>query len=122
MALAGWLLIVARLLFMVVQAIWPRTFMGTSRSFDGEGFRFSTNWPGFELIAFGAILLVIGAAQGQRHSSLVSESHQSGGVAEIRSALHRSYRPEYICLFYSPLFLPQRLPHPTALVAARFPP
>jgi hypothetical protein len=64
MALAGWLLIVARLLFMVVQAIWPGTFMGTSRSFDGEGFRFSTNWPGFELIAFGAILLVIGAAQG----------------------------------------------------------
>jgi hypothetical protein len=64
MALGGWLLIVAGLLFMVVQAIWPGTFMGTSRSFEGGGFRFSTNWPGFELIAFGAILLVIDAAQG----------------------------------------------------------
>ena len=64
MALGGWLLIVAGLLFMVVQAIWPETFMGTSRSFEGGGFRFSTNWPGVELIAFGAILLVIDAAQG----------------------------------------------------------
>ena len=64
MLLAGWLLIVAGVVFMVVQAIWPGTFMGTSRSFEGRGLRFSTNWPGFELIAFGAILLVIDAAQG----------------------------------------------------------
>ena len=64
MVLAGWLLIVAGLLFMVVQAIWPVTFLSTSRNFEGRGFRFSTNWPGFELIAFGAILLVIDAAQG----------------------------------------------------------
>jgi hypothetical protein len=70
MVLAGWLLIVAGLLFMVVQAIWPGTFMGTSRSFEGGGFRFSTNWPGFELIAFGAILLVIDAAQGRTQAAI----------------------------------------------------
>ena len=63
MALAGWLLIVAGLVFIVVQAIWPGTFMSTSRSFGAREFRFATNWPGFELIAFGVILLVIDAAQ-----------------------------------------------------------
>lgn len=64
MLLAGWLLIVAGVVFMVVQAIRLGTFLSTSRNFEGAVFRFSTNWPGFELIAFGAILLVIDAAQG----------------------------------------------------------
>jgi len=63
MVLAGWLLIVAGLMFMLVQALWPRMFMGTSRSVDAKGFSFATNWPGFELIAFGLIVLVIHAAQ-----------------------------------------------------------
>jgi hypothetical protein len=48
MLLAGWLLIVAGVVFMVVQAIRLGTFLSTSRNCEGAGFRFQTNWPGFE--------------------------------------------------------------------------
>jgi hypothetical protein len=68
----GALLVIGGLVFMAGQAIWrgrlserrPRaapagdTLEPRER---GGGFGLATNWPGFALIALGAVLLLVGA-------------------------------------------------------------
>ena len=68
----GALLIISGVLFMAAQAIWRgRLSMKRPRPAAagdtlepperGGGFGLGTNWPGFALIALGAILLLAGA-------------------------------------------------------------
>lgn len=69
----GVLLFVAGLLSMAAQPIWRGRLSGRrSRSAvaaggtlepkrPGAGFDFKANWPGFALIALGAILMLVGA-------------------------------------------------------------
>ena len=69
----GVLLVLSGVLFMAAQAIWRGRLSGRwSRSAvagdtlepreRGGGLGLATNWPGFALIALGAILLLAGAA------------------------------------------------------------
>ena len=68
----GALLVIGGVLFMAAQAIWRgRLSVKRPRSAPagdtlepaerGGGFGLATNWPGFALIALGAILLLAGA-------------------------------------------------------------
>lgn len=57
----GGLLVIAGLMFMVSQAVWRGRFRNDSRSFTTGGFGLKANWPGFALIAIGAVLLLAGA-------------------------------------------------------------
>jgi hypothetical protein len=57
----GGLLVIAGLLFTTSQAVWRGRFKKESRSFSTGGFGFRANWPGFALIALGAVLLLAGA-------------------------------------------------------------
>lgn len=68
----GALLVIGGLLFMAAQPIWHGRLSGRrsrSTAADGTleprqpaaGFGLTTNWPGLALIAFGAILLLVGA-------------------------------------------------------------
>ncbi len=68
----GALLVLSGILFMAAQAIWRGRLSGRqSRSAmasdtleprERGGLSIATNWPGFALIALGAILLLVGAA------------------------------------------------------------
>lgn len=69
----GALLIIGGVLFMATQAIWRgrlserrRRAAGADVTLEprerGGGFGLATVWPGFALIALGAILLLAGAA------------------------------------------------------------
>ena len=70
----GALLVVAGVLFTAAQAIWRGRLSGPRRAPSGvardtleppnpaSGFGLKANWPGLALIAFGAFLLLIGAA------------------------------------------------------------
>jgi hypothetical protein len=57
----GGLLMIAGLLFMTGQAVWRGRFRKDSRSFTTGGFGLTANWPGFALMAIGAVLLLAGA-------------------------------------------------------------
>ena len=68
----GAALVLGGVLFMAFQAIWrgPLSYARRSRSpaatleprTPGGGFGLKANWPGFVLIALGAVLLLAGAA------------------------------------------------------------
>jgi hypothetical protein len=67
----GALLFLGGVLFMAGQAIWRGRLSGrrspnptnTLEPFrPGAGFSLAANWPGFAMVALGAILLLIGAA------------------------------------------------------------
>jgi hypothetical protein len=71
--LLGALLIICGVLFMATQAVWrgrlsqPRQAEPTAPGATleprrrGGGFGLKANWPGFVLVALGAILLFVGA-------------------------------------------------------------
>ena len=69
----GALLVVGGVVFTAMQAIWRGRLSGPQRSPSGlardtleptnpaGGFSLKANWPGLALIAFGALLLLVGA-------------------------------------------------------------
>lgn len=58
----GALFILGGVLFMAAQAIWHGRFKRQTRTFDASGFGMTSNWPGFALVALGAVLLLAWAA------------------------------------------------------------
>ena len=74
LVLVGALLVFTGVVFMAVQPIWRGRLSGGKRLRSGElsgtlepqrpaaGFGIKPNWPGFALVALGAVLLLIGAA------------------------------------------------------------
>ena len=69
----GALLVLGGILYLVAQPLWRARLSGRQAGAPGAGatlepqrpaagFGLAANWPGLALIAFGAILLLIGAA------------------------------------------------------------
>jgi hypothetical protein len=72
LSLAGFILIVAGLLLMVAQFIWPEHFLGITKTFDGLGVKLQTNEVGFGVIVIGAVLM-LAATFGSRRQSQVNK-------------------------------------------------
>lgn len=58
--IVGGILVIVGLLFMTSQAVWRGRFRRETRSFTTRGFGLEANWPGFVLIALGAVFLLAG--------------------------------------------------------------
>jgi hypothetical protein len=70
--LLGAFLVLSGVVYMAGQAIWHGRLSGRRSPSQGDtleprerggGFGLGTNWPGFVLIALGAVLLIAGAAR-----------------------------------------------------------
>lgn len=65
-SLTGFILVIAGLLLMVAQFIWPEHFLGITKQFEGLGVKLQTNEVGFGVIVIGAVLLLAGAFGSRR--------------------------------------------------------
>src|SRR5829696_980666 len=70
----GALLVIAGVLFMAAQPMWRGRLSKAAAPADGSlepsrparGFGFKANWPGFAMVAAGAILLLVGRGRLRR--------------------------------------------------------